>query len=416
MRGPQTGAASINESRVTPAEMDEQTHGGSDLSPGTVTGGNGAGSPASEWNASAAPVFSGTLLDEESTPRPMGPEGPESNPRWRPPRWLKVLGALAFVAAVVLIVGSTVRLDYYSIAPGDSYETLPLVDVEGAPTYDHAGSLYMTTVSVTPVTLLEWVSARLDSDTVLVPAEQIDGGRSSEEVDEVNEALMEGSKLNAEAVALGEVGVPVEFTGSGALVVEVSEDVPASGLLERGDVIESVDGTPISVVTDLTNALVGRAPGEVVKLIVERDDEKITVDVPLVENEDNPGKSIIGIVVQTADFDVESPVDVTIDSRNVGGPSAGLVYTLTIIDRLSPQDLTKGRRVAATGEISLDGTVGEIGGVEQKVRSVEEVEAELFLVPEGNCDAARAKAETVEVVCVSDIGEALAALDDIPGQ
>ncbi|MCC7077203.1 MAG: PDZ domain-containing protein [Acidimicrobiia bacterium] len=408
--------------------MDEHTEIGeigTGRTPG-LPGGNGAPDPPplapwlSPGNAGTdyTPRY-GDGFGDVAGPSPLQPGAsgaaePEAPARWRPPRWLKVFGGVTVFLAIALVVGSTVRLDYYSIAPGDSYETLPLVGVEGAPTFDHDGSLYMTTVSVTPVTLLEWVATRLDSDAVLVPSEQIDGGKSDKEVDEVNQALMDGSKLNAEAVAFEKLGIPVTFTGSGALIVEVAEDVPAADLLERGDVVKSVNGTPVKIVTDLTALLAPLPAGTSVSLVVERDGRERTVDVPLVANPEAPGKAMVGIVVQTADFDVESPVEVTIDSRNVGGPSAGLVYTLTIIDRLSPEDLTHGRRVAATGEMSLDGTVGAIGGVEQKVSSVEGVDADLFLVPDGNCDAAKEKAESVEVVCVSNIDEALAALDALP--
>jgi PDZ domain-containing protein len=151
-----------------------------------------------------------------------------------------------------------------------------------------------------------------------------------------------------------------------------------------------------------------------VSLVIERDDAERTVEIALAANPEDPNRAMIGVVVQTADFDVEAPVDVTIDSREVGGPSAGLVYTLTIMDRLSAEDLTKGKRVAATGEMSLDGVVGAIGGIEQKVRSVEAVDADLFLVPDGNCDAATKKAEKVEIACVATIDDAVAALAALP--
>lgn len=347
---------------------------------------------------------------------PCEPLPPETGP-WRlaVPRWLRIFGTVAFGLSVIMIISSFIKLDYIALSPGQAYETETMIKINGATTHSHKGELYMTTVSVSHLTVLGWVVAKIDRNAEIVPAGQINGSHSDEEVDRLNKALMKASKMNATVVALEKLGYSVQRTGDGAIVAEVSKEVPANGLLEAGDLIVEIDGQPVHLVTDLTTALEGTKPGETASLIIDRGGKRETVDVPLIKNPRDPSKGMIGIIAQTKDLRIQSDIKVTIDSLDVGGPSAGLVYTLTIIQDLTKVDITKGHRVAATGEMNLDGTVGAIGGVEQKVRSVEKAGADIFLVPDANCAAARQAATDVKVACVNNINEALAALGTLPG-
>lgn len=340
--------------------------------------------------------------------------------RWTPPRvrarapgraWATLL-IVGWVVVLVSVLLWLVRLPYYSLAPGRSENVAPLLKVDGVQTYPHAGSFLFTTVSVTPVNGWELLRSWFDPRDVMIPSEQINGDQSPAEVKRVNDALMENSKTVATIVALRRLGYTATPTGSGAEVVSVADGKPAAGLLSPDDVITAVDGAPIKTVQDATSILGGHRPGDTVTLSVRRDDADTDVGVTMAQRSpEEPDKAIVGVTLQTADFKVETPFPVEITTQGIGGPSAGLAYTLGIIDDLTPDDLAAGSRVAATGEIEPDGSVGPIGGIKQKVFSVEDAGVDLFLVPRANYDDAAEVATKVEVVPVDNVDDALAALE-----
>ncbi|MBX7160403.1 MAG: PDZ domain-containing protein [Acidimicrobiia bacterium] len=330
-------------------------------------------------------------------------------PLGRPRATLLIVGWVVVLVSILLWL---VPLPYYTLAPGRSENVAPLLDVEGVQTYPHEGEFLFTTVSVTPVNGWELLRSFFDSHDVLVASEQINGDQSPDEVRRVNSALMENSKTVATIVALERLGYTAVPTGSGAEVVSVADGKPAAGLLEADDVITAVDGAPVKTVQDATSILGSHRPGDTVTLSVRRGDQNRDVAVTMAQRSaEEPEKAVVGVTLQTADFRVDTPFPIEITTQGIGGPSAGLAYTLGIIDDLTPDDLAGGARVAATGEIEPDGSVGPIGGIQQKVYSVEAAGADLFLVPTANYDDAVAVATKVEVVPVADIDAALAALD-----
>jgi PDZ domain-containing protein len=224
---------------------------------------------------------------------------------------------------------------------------------------------------------------------------------------------MERSELVASAVALRELGRDVRATPRGALVIDVAVDVPAARKLESGDVIVAVDGAPIRTPGELRREIGRREPGDEVELTVQRDGEAVGIVVGTVPNPADPERPIVGISVdQQADIDL--PLDVEIDLGSVGGPSAGLPFALQIA-RMLGKDVTHGCRVAATGELALDGSVLAVGGLKQKTIGARRTGVDVFLVPVGqNAADAQANAEDMEVVPVESFQQALQVLTTAP--
>lgn len=326
---------------------------------------------------------------------------------------------MAVVIAVVVIVvwrALTWQLDYFAFSPGSATPTSGLIDLEGSEAFPPEGDLYFTTVSSRTVTVLDWIGAQFDPAVELRSRDEVLGGRSNEERREQNQAAMLSSQDVAEVVALRHLGFDVvDFVG--AMVVAVGEDTAADGILEAGDVVIEADGTTITTQIELVEAVQALEPGAVLELAVRDPDggEPEVVTVTLGESED--GGALLGVSIVT-DWErvADPPVDVEIDAGAVGGPSAGLAWTLTILDLLTPGELTGNNQVAVTGTMELDGTVGPIGGVVQKTYAVREQGIDVFIVPEPDAEAARSAAgDDVQIFGVENLDAALAALDEIGG-
>ncbi len=271
--------------------------------------------------------------------------------------------------ALAVIGASVVRVPYYAIAPGEARPSEDRVEVNGVPTYPADGEVLFVTVKVPRLTALGAVLGWLDPDTDVVSQETILGDRSPEENRQENIALMGASKDTATYVALKQLGYPVELEGGGAIVQSAVPEAPAAQFLQPNDIITAIDGVPIHLVDDIGTVLQGRAAGDVVTVTVTRLNvaDPLTFSIPLYSNPDD-GRVILGFtpvpaVPNTLQF--KFPFDLEIDSGSVGGPSAGLAFTLALLDTLTPGELTGGEVVAATGTIDIDGHVGRIGGLRQ---------------------------------------------------
>jgi PDZ domain-containing protein len=332
------------------------------------------------------------------------------------PRWVVALFAGLFVMTGLSVAAWSVELPYFAFSPGPVGDALDAVHVEGddLAVYPPDGELYFLTVSIVGihgVNVYELVAAGLDP-TVDIVARQL--YRSDDETDEEyrqrNLNSMDRSKEQAIRAAQGALGIeipPIESDGVG--VVDLVEGAPAAEVLQLDDIIVEVDGTPITVADDIRVLLEGKQAGDLVSVLVHRAGDFLEFEFPLYEWED--GRAIIGISAVT--INPQFPVD--IQTGNIGGPSAGLMYTLAIIDTLSEGDLTKGHVVAGTGTIQASGEVGGIGGVRQKVVAAEAAGAEVMLVPESNYeDALTAERDTMELVPVSTLDDALAYLETLP--
>ena len=302
-----------------------------------------------------------------------------------------------------------------ALRPGPSEDATELIDVSGTRSYPASGELRLATVAVQDhLDVAGWLRARFAPNVVAVPREQIyPTGVDPDAVAEQNAALMMESQLTATVAALEELGHEVE--GEGARVVAVQDDA-ATDALEPGDVITGLDGAPVGTSQQVVDAVAARSPGEVVVLEVAGAERRRAVEVTLGVAPDDPERAYVGVVLTTA---LELPVDVAIDAGVIGGPSAGLMFALSIVELLGEEDLTEGRVIAGTGTLDQDGVVGPVGGVQQKVAGatsgVEGEPAEVFLVPPANLPQARAAAvnRDVMLVPVTSLDDALDALEEL---
>jgi PDZ domain-containing protein len=297
-------------------------------------------------------------------------------------RWW-IAGIAMFVLAGVTWAAFLVELPYYLLQPGSVRPAEQRIEIEGAPSYETDGEVMFTTVYLTRATPALMVRAWLDDAVKIRREDEVypDGDREGNQ--RLNRQRMDLSKLVATNVALDVVGIDAEYDAEGARVLGLAEDSPAADLLAPGDVIVVVDGAEVAMPDDIGQELTDRAPGDTVDVQVRRNGEGDPEDLQVVLGAapDEPERPVLGIVAEPVDPSIRSDVQVQVDSGQVSGPSAGLAWTLAIIDRLTPGSLTGGRQVAVTGEIRDDGSVGPIGGVVQKVAAVRRAGIELFLYP-----------------------------------
>lgn len=349
---------------------------------------------------------------------PSQPPPPSPKPRRRP---LVVAGTVASVIVVVAILaGTLIRLPYVLIAPGTAQSVERVVKVDGAPTFAHRGDLLLLTVSVSKdrPNAFAVLSGWLDDNTDILPEDEVLQGKSREEEQRLNRLEMADSQMTAKRVALERLGYSVPVTGRGAVVTGVQKGAPAAGKLRVGDVITAVDGQPVTLAEQVGPAVRGRDPGQPVTFTVDRDGStvEVTVGTRAAERGACPGRPQIGVVTRTRDEQFDFPVHVHIDTGKISGPSAGLAFTLTIIDDLTPGDLTAGKKVAVTGTIEPGGAVGPIGGVEQKAVTADRAGAKLFLVPMPELKDARARSGDMKVVGIRTLDDALDELTKFGGE
>jgi PDZ domain-containing protein len=299
---------------------------------------------------------------------------------------------LFFALLVVAVVGSLVKLPYAVMSPGPTVNTLgespgttkPIITVAGAPTYPTTGALKFTTVRVKggpgyPVDVWDVLQAWVDPTEDVYPVDDLfDPQVSKEQVAEENAVQMEGSQEEATAVAFRALGKPVPASIAVAAFAPTSK---AKGALQVKDRFVSVGGTQITTTESVRSALQQVKPGTDVPIVVERSGKKVPVDVPTIAGTN--GRTALGVVLGLTHV---FPATVTVDAGAVGGPSAGLMFSLGIYDKLTPGGLTANHDVAGTGTIDDAGQVGPIGGIKQKMAGARAGGAEYFLAPADNCN------------------------------
>jgi PDZ domain-containing protein len=341
---------------------------------------------------------------------------------------------LALVTLVVVIlagfVASRIDLHEYSMTPGGAQPVGPLISIDGVKAPKGGGHILLTDVLLTPLSLLTWLPAHLGTATEIIPEDAlVPSGQDPADLDAQGYLDMEQSKDAARTAALRRLGYPVTSTDAGALVTAVGTDTPAADRLHVADVIVGVDGRPVSTSCELISAIHDDAPGTKVALRVRpaeiSDSGKIsngpatTVSIALQANRhagrtstgcpgvEGPSRAILGVAIET-DRHWHYPFSIQISTPNIGGPSAGLAMTLGIIDSLSHGHLLRSSTIAATGTMSPDGAVGDVGGVEQKAVAVSRARASVFLVPGNEGPTARKTAAPgLKVVPVTTLDQAL---------
>jgi PDZ domain-containing protein len=321
-------------------------------------------------------------------------------------------------AGVVLLVlfgimGATLPVPYVAQVPGPTFNTLgdidgqPIISVEGRKRNHVDGNLNLTTVGVSRggLSLVQAVRGWFDDEVAVVPEESVyPPDRSEEETRQANRQAFLTSEQAAQTVALGHLGYPDKV-----VVQQVPEDSPADGLLVEGDAIDAVDGRPTPDATVLGDVLTSIPAGTTVTVDTMHLGKAGQVQITTKAAADRKG-SMLGVTVLEQPY---APFDVDIEVQDVGGPSAGLMLTLGILDLVGDEDLTGGAVVAGTGTIDAQGKVGPIGGIALKMVAAREIGAELFLVPAGNCEEALAAADPgFPLARVGSLDDALTALTD----
>lgn len=333
-----------------------------------------------------------------------------------------LLGISGTLAVVVIVLGLLIPLPYYILSPGTSRPTETLISVTGAETFENSGEVDFLTVSLRKATPVELFAAWVNPDLDVTPEEKILGKQTVDENRELNIRLMADSKDAAQYQALNRLGYAIESKGTGAVVASVVDGGPSAGLLVPGDVITRINDQEISYSQQLISVVSANAPGATLSLSVEPFDELISgarpardVQVVLGARTGDPSKGFLGVSTFTRDLSFNFPVQVSIDSGRVGGPSAGLAFTLGILDVMTPGSLTGGLRISSTGTMSLDGSVGPVGGVHQKVMASRRAGIDLMFVPASEIEEARRFAGDLRVEPVETLDQALEILTTLGG-
>ncbi|GAB78305.1 PDZ domain-containing protein [Austwickia chelonae] len=326
--------------------------------------------------------------------------------------------AAALTATVVVAGGNLIHPPYILFRPGPVYDTLgeingkPVIEVKGRQTYGASGELSFTTVALyggrdREITLWEYLVARLQPGTEIRPvAEVYPRNVTRQQIRQQTQAQMADAQAEAKVVAMRAAGlqVPEKVT-----VAAVLEDGPSAKTLVKGDQIVSMEGKALPGGAPLRARIQELKDDETLSLVVLRAGKEVPVSVSSTAKD---GRRLIGVVLSSA-FDF--PVEVSIHAGDVGGSSAGLMFSLGLYDRLTPGELTGGRRIAGTGTIAGNGAVGAIGGIQHKMRGARETkDAEWFLSPEANCSAVQGNIpDGLRVVKVATFEAAKHAVEEI---
>jgi PDZ domain-containing protein len=326
------------------------------------------------------------------------------------PARLLIVGLVLLVAVFALWALPSKE---YIFLPDSAHAVAPLVKVTGGHDPTDGGGIYFVDVIVRKATLLERLFGGLHEGADLYqPSQVVPPGLSPGDQRRVDLAEMQHSQRVAAAVALRALGRKVSAVPSGALVSSVQNGLPADGKLAPTDVIVAVDGTPVRSPEDVSRIMRRKSPGSKVLFTVRRGGERKAVELKTVAS---PGshRAIVGIFLEQA-TDIHLPFPVSIDANGVGGPSAGLAFALDVMEELG-RNVDRGHKIAATGEIFLNGAVGPIGGVKQKTIGARRAGVDAFLVPAGdNAREARKYAHGLRIIPVKSFQQALRALATLP--
>ena len=328
-------------------------------------------------------------------------------------RILTLIVALVPIVVFGLLL-AVVTVPYVSLGPGPTFDTLgqvdgkQVVDIKGTQTYPTTGHLDMTTVSQRDdLRLAEALTLWLSGQEQLMPRDLVyPPGTSREDVDKANDADFKQSEHNAEYAALEYLKYPVAVT-----VVTVTDPGPSVGKLQSGDSVQAINGKPMATVEQFTSYLKSTKPGQTVTIHFRRKNAPQGVtQITLGSNKDR-NYGFVGVSVTDAPW---APFAIDFNLANVGGPSAGLMFSLAVLDKLTTGHLAASKFVAGTGTIKPDGEVGRIGGIVHKMTAARDAGATLFLVPAENCyEANSGKVPGLQLVKVANLGAAVDALHTV---
>ena len=324
----------------------------------------------------------------------------------------KIIG----VIIILFILINFIPTSYYVMSPGIAQELSPIITVEDGNKGKSKGDFLLTAVASQKATVWDCIyisifnpeGKELDSMT-----EQLPKGIDMNKYIQIMSQLMEESKLHAQSVAFKEADYQVKVNGEGAEVVEVLKNGSAKGKLKKEDIIINIDGKKVEFATDAVEYIRKHKIGDKVNITVTRNGKKKDFKLKTVEIKNNPDKASIGVLITTKNLKYDFPKEVNFKTKNIVGPSAGGMFALEIYNQLQAEDITNGNRIAGTGTISSDGTIGKIDGVIQKVLAAEKVGADIFIAPEANYKKAKKTAKNIQIISVKTFSDAINSLKNI---
>jgi PDZ domain-containing protein len=322
-------------------------------------------------------------------------------------------GGLILLVAIALALWVIPSNDII-LLPDRAHPVAPLISIAGGHNPNDGGGVYFVDVQERKASLLEQMFPSLHDGASLYPSSEILGpGVTSAQQASIDAAEMKTSQNVAAAVALRALGRKVTTVENGALISGIESGFPAAGRLQPTDVIVAIDGKRVRAPADVSKVMDGKPPGTLVSFTVRRGHDTKTIALHTVPDSPGSHRGIVGVLLTQA-VDIRLPLRVSIDANGVGGPSAGLAFALGVLEKLG-RNVDGGHKIAATGEISLNGNVGAIGGIKQKTIGAREAGVDAFLVPAGeNARDARKYAHGLRIIPVKSFQQALHALATLP--
>jgi PDZ domain-containing protein len=344
-------------------------------------------------------------------------------------RWIPTV----IVGLIVIYLFVLMPVPYYILKPGTAENIRPMVKL-GAEDDGESGTLMLTTVGVYNANLSLFLWAKLRHQEIQRKQNFRQKGESEQEYDQRQQFVMRTSQANAIQAAYGKLAIPYQLKSDGVIVLRTLENMPAANVFQSGDAIVELNDKPVTKRDELLKELEGKKEGDSLSISYRRGDELRTAELTLapLPTEDEKAEKRIGLGIVTGDsltIEANRPEQqVTIEAGAIGGPSAGLMFSLQIYNQLSPGDITKGYRIAGTGEITVDGKVGAIGGIQHKLAAANREQADIFFAPKDytnangnrvtNASDAEAAAKKlnakIKIVPVSTMQEALDYLASLP--
>ncbi|UOQ47974.1 PDZ domain-containing protein [Gracilibacillus caseinilyticus] len=332
---------------------------------------------------------------------------------------LRIIGFIVAVIAIFFLF--SYQLPYYIHSPGNADPLNPVVQVDGA--QDSEGDMHLVTIRGGQATPFQYILAKFRNYNEILPIEDvIQEGMTNEDYHQIQLLMMESSQEASMVVAYQAAGEKITIDYDGVYVVSVVPDMPADGELKTGDEITRIDGNSIKEANDLIDYVKSKNIGDQIHVTIKRDDQTLEKDITLEALEALDGEPGIGIQLVTNRSVSVSP-EVNFSSGDIGGPSAGLMFSLEIYDQLTDEDLTKGYQVAGTGEIDYDGKVGRIGGIDKKVVAADRSGCDIFFAPneggseDSNYQVAKQVAAEIgtdmKIVPVDTFDEAVSYLEEL---
>ena len=321
---------------------------------------------------------------------------------------------LLIIFFLALMPIGLITTDYYFMSPGPPYQWE--IDYGNNENYEFEGNLYQLTVRRDEANVFVYLWSLVNPSYDLYPKELIlPDGVTPQELSEISIQNMRTSENVAIAVALKNIGYEIETKGEGVAVVGLLDDSPVKDKLKKGDLLNSINNVQIFSATEFISTLRTYSIGETVSIglirVVDGVSEQLFIETTLIEHVEYKGEPMVGFLATTVNERFDFPFEVDIKTGNVGGPSAGLMMALNVHNNLIPQDITNSMVVAGTGTIEIDGSVGPVGGIKQKIIAAKRAGAELILVPVANFEEAKPfETDDTAIIAVESFDDALSVI------